>query len=67
MAKQRRGPFKLRDTALVMLGMAMLVYETVAGTDRPYLIGAAVALCFGLPLTFLADVKRRTSGNGGQS
>ena len=43
--------------------MAMLCYETIAGTDRPYIISAAVALCFGLPLAFLVDIKRR-NGNG---
>ena len=64
MATHRRGAFhNVRDTALVVLGMAMLCYETIAGTDRPYIISAAVALCFGLPLAFLVDIKRR-NGNG---
>lgn len=55
---------RVREMVLLAVGIAMLGYETVAGTDRLYLICAAVTLC-GLPFALVSDRIRR-NGNGGQ-
>jgi hypothetical protein len=51
----RRAHRITRDAVLVTVGIALLVFEALRGSDRPGIITAAVTLCFGLPFTLWAD------------
>ena len=54
----RHLPRITRDAVLMAVGVVMLAYETLAGTDRPALIAAAVTLT-GLPFALWSDRDRQ--------
>lgn len=52
-----------RDTVIVLIGMFMLVYETVWRESPDWQIIAAALTCFGLPPALRVDLRRK-NGNG---
>ena len=62
-----RRPLRLtRDLGLYLLGIAILVHQTlVAGPDaNATLVVAAISLCFGTPLVFRTEELLRRKDNG---
>jgi len=51
-----------RDAFLMVVGVTMLLFETLSGGDRPGIIAAAVTLC-GLPFALWGDRIRQKNGN----
>lgn len=48
----------LRDAALIVVGIFMLIYETAFVVPNPYIIGAGLT-ALGLPAALRLEVKRK--------